>query len=156
MTSTGIRAATTGDIAAICRFGEEHIPPLYTPLIGAEAANDQLRFWTETQITRAVTRNLMVVATRDDKIVGVGQRGRRDPTADSDHVIYKLYLHPGVRGRGIGPRLIEALSRQIDADKIYIEHFQANERAARFYEREGFTVERVERGIVWRSRLIRP
>lgn len=156
MTSTGIRAATTDDIAAICRFGEEHIPPLYTPLIGAEAANDQLRFWTETQITRAVTRNLMVVATRDDKIVGVGQRGRRDPTADSDHVIYKLYLHPGVRGQGIGPRLIEALSRQIDADKIYIEHFQANERAARFYEREGFTVERVEEGIVWRSRLIRP
>ncbi len=154
MTSTGIRAATVGDIAEIRRFGEEHIPPLYTPLIGADAARKQLEFWTETQITRAVTRNLMVVATRDDQIVGVGQRGRRDPTADSDHVIYKLYLHPGVRGQGIGPRLIEALSRQIDADKVYIEHFQANERAARFYEREGFKTERVENGIVWRSRQI--
>ena len=156
MTSTGTRAATTGDVAAICRFGEEHIPPHYTPLIGAEAANDQLRFWTETQITRAVTRNLVVVATAGQEIVGVGQRGRRDPTTDSEHVIYKLYLRPGARGHGIGPRLIEALEAQIDADRIYVEHFQANERAARFYEREGFTVERVERGIVWRSRLIRP
>ncbi|MET9630903.1 GNAT family N-acetyltransferase [Lentzea sp. NPDC006480] len=154
MTSTGIRAATAGDIAGICRFGEEHIPPLYTPLIGAEAAREQLRFWTEAQIARAVTRNLMVVATRDDEIVGVGQRGRRDPAADSDHVIYKLYLHPGVRGQGIGPRLIEALSGQIDADRIYVEHFRENERAARFYEREGFKIEREENGIVWRSRPI--
>ncbi|HEX8869440.1 MAG TPA: GNAT family N-acetyltransferase [Lentzea sp.] len=157
MTAIGIRAATIHDIAGICRFGEEHVPPLYTPLIGAEAAQGQLRFWTETQITRAVTHNLVVVATQDDRIVGVGQRGRRDAATGSDHVIYKLYLHPGVRGQGIGPRLIEALSRQVDADRIYIEHFQANERAARFYEREGFEIERVERGIVWRSRpLTRP
>jgi ribosomal protein S18 acetylase RimI-like enzyme len=154
MTSTGIRAATAGDIAEIRRFGEEHVPPLYTPLIGAEAAHEQLRFWTETQITRAVTRNLMVVATQEGRIVGVGQRGRRDPAADSDHVIYKLYLDPGVRGQGIGPRLVEALEQQIDADKIYVEHFRENERAARFYEREGFRTEREENGIVWRSRPI--
>lgn len=154
MTSIEIRPADPDDITGICRFGEEHIPPLYTPLIGAEKAREQLNFWTETQITRAVTRNLVVVATRDDEIVGVGQRGRRDPTTDSDHVIYKLYLHPDVRGQGIGPRLIDALAQQVDADKIYIEHFEANERAAKFYEREGFQAEREENGIVWRSRPI--
>lgn len=149
-----VRPATPQDIAAICRFGEEHIPPLYTPLIGAEAAAGQLRFWTETQITRAVTRELVVVAEADGRIAGVGQRGRRVPGEDSDHVIYKLYLHPGVRGHGIGPRLIAALTAQMDADKVYIEHFVENERAAKFYEREGFQVELVEHGIVWRSRPI--
>lgn len=155
MSANEIRPAVPGDIAAICRFGEEHIPPLYTPLIGAEAAREQLRFWTETQITRAVTRDLMVVAEENGRIVGVGQRGRRVPGEDSDHVIYKLYLDPDVRGRGIGPRLIAALTAQMDADKVYIEHFVQNERAAKFYEREGFQVERIEQGIVWRS-LTRP
>lgn len=154
MSSTGIRDATPDDIAAICRFGEEHIPPLYTPLIGAAAAAEQLRFWTETQISRAVTRGLVVVAEQDNRIVGVGQRGRRDPATDSDHVIYKLYVHPGLRGHGIGPRLIDALIAHMDTNTVYIEHFAANERAARFYEREGFTTEHTDQGIVWRSRAV--
>lgn len=153
-TSEFVRPATRQDIPAIRRFGEEHIPPLYTPLIGAEAAAEQLRYWTETQITRAVTRDLMVVAEAGDRLVGVGQRGRRIPGEDSDHVIYKLYLDPGVRGRGIGPRLIAALIARMDTDRVHIEHFVQNERAGKFYEREGFQVERIEEGIVWRSRPV--
>lgn len=143
-----------GDIAAICRFGEEHIPPLYTPLIGEEAAADQVRSWTETQITRAVTRGLVVVAEQDGRLVGVGQRGRRDPATDSEHVIYKLYLHPDVRGQGIGPRLIDALVAHMDTDRVHIEHFAANVRAGAFYEREGFTVEHRDKDVVWRSRAV--
>jgi hypothetical protein len=42
---------------------------------------------------------------------------------------------------------------------LYIEHFVGNERAGAFYEREGFTVERIEAsptedpalGTVWRA-----
>lgn len=152
-----MRDAVPDDIAAIRRFGEEYIPPHYTPLIGAEAAGEQLRFWSETQITRAVTRGLVVVAEAAGQLVGVGQRGRREPGRDSDHVIYKLYVHPGLRGHGIGPRLIDALTEHMDAEKVYVEHFAANERAGAFYEREGFEVERIEQAIVWRSRpLTRP
>ncbi|GAB2850095.1 GNAT family N-acetyltransferase [Lentzea nigeriaca] len=123
-------------------------------MIGEEAARDQLRFWTETQITRAVTRGLMVVAEARDRIVGVGQRGRLDPTTDSEHVIYKLYLHPDFRGHGIGPRLIDALVAQMDTDEVHIEHFAANVRAGAFYEREGFAVVRRDGDIVWRSRAV--
>ena len=104
----------------------------------------------------------MVVAEADGQIVGVGQRGRRG----ADHVVYKLYVHPRHRGRGLGPQLLDALTRQLpaNADRLYIEHFVANERAGAFYEREGFTVERIEPsptedpalGVVWRARQLAP
>ncbi len=81
-------------------------------------------------------------------------------------MIYKLYVHARHRGRGLGPRLIDALVRQLpaDADRLYVEHFAANERACRFYDREGFTVERIEPSptadpalaVVWRVRYLAP
>ena len=65
----------------------------------------------------------------------------------------------------LGPQVLDALTRQLpaDADRLYIEHFVANERAGAFYERAGFTVERIESsptedpalGVVWRARHVR-
>jgi GNAT superfamily N-acetyltransferase len=156
-----VRDAGHDDVAAICRFGDAHIRPHYTPLIGADAANQQVRrWWNETHIFAAVAEGFVVVAEADGQLVGVGQRGRRG----GDHVVYKLYVHPQHRGRGLGPQLIDALTRQLpaDADRLYIEHFVANERAGAFYEREGFIVQRIELGptedsalgVVWRARQL--
>jgi ribosomal protein S18 acetylase RimI-like enzyme len=158
-----VRAAEHDDVAAICRFGEAHIRPHYAPLIGAEAADEQVRrWWNETHVGAAVAEGLVVVAEADRQILGVGQRGRRG----ADHVVYKLYVHPEHRGRGLGPQLLDAITMQLpaDADRLYIEHFVANERAGAFYEREGFTVERIESspredpalGMVWRARHLAP
>ncbi|MEU3627814.1 GNAT family N-acetyltransferase [Amycolatopsis coloradensis] len=154
-----VRNARRDDVMAICRFGEEHVRAHYTPLIGAEAADKQVRmWWHETDIGGAVSCCSVVVADDGGRLVGVGQRGR-----DGDaHVIYKLYVHPGHRGGGLGPRLLDALIGQlpVDAERLYIKHFVANERAGAFCEREGFTVERIEPsstgdpglGVVWRAR----
>ncbi len=158
-----VREAERDDVAAICRFGEAHIRPHYAPLIGAEAADEQVRrWWNETQVGAAVAEGQVVVAEADGQILGVGQRGR----SGADHVVYKLYVHPEHRGRGLGPELLAAITRQLpaDADRLCIEHFVANERAGAFYEREGFTVERIESsptedaalGIVWRARHLAP
>lgn len=158
-----VRDAEHDDVAAICRFGEAHIRPHYAPLIGAEAADEQVRrWWNETHVGAAVAEGLVVVAEADGQILGVGQRGR----SGADHVVYKLYVDPEHRGRGLGPQLLAAITRQLpaDADRLYIEHFVANERAGAFYEREGFTVERIEAsptedpalGIVWRARHLAP
>jgi GNAT superfamily N-acetyltransferase len=157
-----VRAAETSDVAAICAFGEEHIRAHYTPLIGAQAAEAQVRhWWNEAHIASAVAAGLVVVAESDGDLVGVAQRGRHG----ADHAVYKLYVHPRKRGHGIGPKLLDALVDQLpaDADRLYIEHFAANERAGQFYEREGFTVERFEPGpgddprlgVVWRVRPLR-
>ncbi|MFB9903132.1 GNAT family N-acetyltransferase [Allokutzneria oryzae] len=156
-----VRTAGPEDVAAICRFGDAHIRCHYAPLIGAEAADAQVRrWWNHTHIGAAVAGGLVVVAEDGGQLVGVGQRGR----SGADHVVYKLYVHPEHRGCGQGLRLLEALIRQLpaDADRLCIEHFVANERAGAFYEREGFTVERVEAsatgdprlGVVWRARLL--
>lgn len=154
-----VRNAGHDDVARICSFGEAHVGRHYAPLIGARAADDQVRrWWNETEISAAVARGVVVVAETDGQLVGVGQRGRNGP----DHVVYKLYVHPGQRGRGLGPRLLAALVEQLPADarRLYIEHFAANERAGSFYEREGFRVDRVEPGptealaVVWRVREV--
>jgi ribosomal protein S18 acetylase RimI-like enzyme len=158
-----VRDAEHDDVAAICWFGEAHIRPHYAPLIGAEAADEQVRrWWNETHVGAAVAEGLVVVAEADGQLVGVGQRGR----SGDDHVVYKLYVHPQHRGRGLGPQLLDGLTRQLpaNADRLYIEHFVANERAGAFYEREGFTVERIESsptgdpalGVVWRTRQLAP
>ncbi len=45
----------TTDVGAICRFGEAHIRPHYAPLIGAVAADEQVRrWWNETHVDAAV------------------------------------------------------------------------------------------------------
>ncbi|WP_370949953.1 N-acetyltransferase family protein [Amycolatopsis sp. cg5] len=156
-----IRTAGPDDVEKIRCFGEAHIRPHYTPLIGAAAADDQVRlWWSEPQIRAAVTGGLVVVAAAGEQLVGVGQRGRRG----DDHVVYKLYLDPGHRGDGLGPKLLGALIERLPADagRLFIEHFAGNARAGAFYEREGFTVDRVEPsaggdpalGVVWRSRPV--
>ncbi|MEQ0560659.1 GNAT family N-acetyltransferase [Amycolatopsis sp. NEAU-NG30] len=154
-----VRPAGPDDVAAIHRFGEAHIRPHYAPLIGAAAADEQVRnWWNEPHLAAAVDGGLVVVAEDGGELAGVGQRGR----AGAEHVVYKLYVHPRQRGRGLGPRLLDALIRQLPADagRLYIEHFAANERAGAFYEREGFTVDRIEPSptgdpalaVVWRVR----
>lgn len=154
-----VRTARDTDVPAVCRFGAEHIPPHYAPLIGPEAADKQVRlWWNETRIREAVDAGVLVVAETGGELVGVGQRGR----AGTDHVVYKLYVHPRYRGHGLGPRLLDALVEQLppEADRICVEHFRANERAGSFYERAGFTVDRIEPSpsgepaldVVWRSR----
>jgi len=154
-----VRPGTPDDVAAICAFGDAHVRAHYEPLIGADAADGQVQqWWNEQTVATAVDGGLVVVAELGDRLVGVAQRGRRG----RDHVVYKLYVDPAQRGRGVGPRLLDALDQQLpaDADRLHIEHFAANERAGSFYEREGFTVVRVEPSptgdpaldLVWRSR----
>jgi len=158
-----VRIATRDDVAAICGFGDAYIRPHYAPLIGAEAADEQVRrWWNETTVSAAVAQGSVVVADAGGELLGVGQRGR----SGDEHVVYKLYVHPQHRGRGLGRLLLGAITEQLppDADRLYIEHFLANERAGAFYERAGFRVERIESsptgnaalGIVWRVRELVP
>jgi GNAT superfamily N-acetyltransferase len=158
-TEPAVREALPEDVSAICAFGSAHIRPHYAPLIGAAAAEAQVRdWWNPTHIGAAVAAGLVVVADSEGQLVGVGQRGRNG----DDHVIYKLYVDTRHRGHGLGPHLVAALTSQLpdNARRLYLEHFAANRRAGAFYEREGFTVVRIEASstgdaaldVVWRVR----
>ena len=154
-----IRKAELHDVLAICRFGEAHVRAHYAPLLGKDAADEQVRdWWSPGGLRTAVGAGVVLIAETEGEVIGVGQRGRRG----SDHVIYKLYVHPEHRGTGLGRRLLGELIRDlpVGADRLYIEHFVSNQRAGEFYEREGFAVQRIEPsptgnlslGIVWRVR----
>ncbi|MFD6072590.1 GNAT family N-acetyltransferase [Amycolatopsis lurida] len=147
-----VRAADRDDVMAICRFGEKQARAHYASMIGEEAAARQVRMrWNETDIAGAVARGWVVVADEGGCLAGVGQ-------CDGDeYVIRKLCVHPRHRGGGLGARLLGVLIGQLPADagRVYAEHFVADERAGAFCEREGFTVERIERGVVWRVRVLR-
>lgn len=156
-----VRTAQRRDVAGLCAFGEAHVRAHYAPLIGAPAAEAQVRdWWNEAHLGDAVAAGRVVVAEVGAAVVGVGQRG----LSGADHVVHKLYVHPDHRGAGIGPMLLRALEAQLPpaADRLFLEHFVANARAGAFYEREGFTVDRVEPGpdgapglgVVWRVRPV--
>ena len=158
-----IRTAGPADVAGVVGFGRAVVPEHYAPLIGAGAARAQVeRWWGEGSIAEAVDECLVVIAEEAGEVVGVGQRGQMGV----EHVIWKLYLHRAHRGRGLGRQLVQVLVDQLpdDAQRVWIEHFAANERAGAFYEREGFTVDRVEASAsgdagtdqVWRVRRLAP
>jgi hypothetical protein len=90
-----VRVGAHGDVASICAFGEAHIRAHYAPLIGADAADAQVRdWWNSTHLNVAVDAGMVVVADADGQLVGVSQRGRNG----AEHVVYKLYVHPRYRG----------------------------------------------------------
>jgi ribosomal protein S18 acetylase RimI-like enzyme len=56
-----------------------------------------------------------------------------------------LYLHPDVRRRGIGTRLLDEV-RRASPDEVTLHVFQRNTAARAFYERHGFQVVHVGDG----------
>ena len=151
-----IRPASVDDLDAIARFAAAVVPAHYTPMLGEDGARAQLEWWTTDRMTPAVEAGRVHVAVARRAIVGVVQTG----VLGEDHVVWKLYLAPAFRGRSLGADLLRHAVAPLRGvtDHVLVEHFAGNTRAARFYEREGWTVVRTEasRGgdpnaaVVWR------
>ncbi|GAA5163982.1 N-acetyltransferase [Ornithinimicrobium tianjinense] len=151
-----IRLARADDLAAIERFAVDVVPAHYAPILGEDAALAQLQWWTPARMQPAVEAHRVHVAVEGQAIVGVAETG----VLGEDHVVWKLYLAPELRGRAIGADLLQhavAPLRKV-TDHVLVEHFAGNTKAARFYEREGWAVVRTEASrsgdpaaaIVWR------
>src|SRR4029079_11193742 len=57
-----LRVAEHDDVRAICRFGVAYVRRHYAPLIGAAAADGQVRsWWNEPDVQAADARGLVVV-----------------------------------------------------------------------------------------------
>ena len=104
----------------------------------------------------AVEAGAVHLAEREDVVVGVVETG----VMGEDHVVWKLYVAPAFRGRSVGARLLDrAVAPLREAtDHVLIEHFAGNTDAARFYERQGWRVVRIDAStegdpraaVVWR------
>jgi RimJ/RimL family protein N-acetyltransferase len=81
------------------------------------------------------------VAFENGRAVGVAAAMRDPQLADSDRQLISMWVDPDARKRGIGTQLIEAVkvwAREDGARELQLEVTDANEVAARVYERSGF------------------
>lgn len=132
-----VRLASEHDVDAIAAFGVAVVPPHYESIIGRAAAEEQVElWWTPERLQAALSNGALLVAEQDSELVGVAEVGEWE----ADPVIWKLYVLPDRRGRGIGRALLRAALAELPrpASRVILEHFAGNERAAAFYEREGF------------------
>jgi GNAT superfamily N-acetyltransferase len=83
------------------------------------------------------------VAVADDRVVAFAWVGpSRDPTADAE--LYAIYALPEAWGTGAGPALMRASVEAMRAagyGEAILWVLEANARARRFYEREGWTLD---------------
>ena len=64
------RLATTDDVATVCQFGNDVFPAHYAPLIGAEAAAEQVsQWWSPSHIREAVNARSITIAELDSTLV---------------------------------------------------------------------------------------
>ncbi|MCL6283857.1 GNAT family N-acetyltransferase [Ruegeria sp. 2012CJ41-6] len=75
-----------------------------------------------------IARGWVTVAESDGQVAGF--------LARDGALIHSLYMSRGLRGQGIGARLLAQAKAQ--SDRLELFAFQANPGAARFYLREGF------------------
>ncbi len=122
-----IRPATAGDAAAVADVFLASFHATYAfPLAHTD---DQVRAWIRDTLVPA---GATWVAVDGDAVVGLLVAAEGD--------LDQLYVAPDRLGEGIGRRLLE-LAKERSPGGLQLYTFQVNERARRFYERNGFTAE---------------
>jgi GNAT superfamily N-acetyltransferase len=127
VTAVPVRRATDADAGAVADVYLRSIRATYTfPLAHTD---DQVRAWIRATIDGPME---VWVALEADAIVGMLVVGPDD--------LDQLYVRPDRLGRGIGRRLLE-VAKERSPSGLTLYTFQVNDRARRFYERNGFLVD---------------
>ena len=123
-----VRRATLGDADAVAdihlrSFGATYDFPL-------AHSDDEVREWVRTRLIPTMETWVAVDVAEDgtEQVVGM--------MALAPGWLEQLYVDPGRLGEGIGRMLLE-LAKQLQPN-LLLWTFQVNERARRFYERNGF------------------
>lgn len=146
-----MRVARTADYPAVRALGGRAVPDTYVPLYGDAYARQLLAdWWSEDTLGAAIAAGEVVLAEAGPAVIGMAQLG----SWDGEPVMWKLYVDPDHRSRGLGPALIDALIDLLPAGtpRLLTEHVPDNTRAAEFYQREGFEPLSADERTVWRSR----
>lgn len=154
-----IRPATMHDRPAIDAFAAHVLADTYTPLAGADYANELLTTWWGSTFDPAIEAGAVLLAVDAGHVIGLAHVGHLDGTP----ALWKLHIHPSRRSAGIGAALVDHVVAALPdgTTELLVEHIAANVDAARFYRRHGFARTHVEPhddhriATVWRSRKIR-
>jgi len=124
---TVIRRATAADAGAV---GDVFLASFHaTYAFPLAHTDDEVRGWIRDDL---VARQETWVALVAGRIVGL--------MAVAPGVLDQLYVAPDRLGAGIGRRLLD-LAKERSPGGLILYTFQVNERARRFYERNGFVVD---------------
>ncbi|UPK04038.1 GNAT family N-acetyltransferase [Bradyrhizobium sp. 170] len=105
---------------------------------GLEDANDALLARLRARIAMAAEKGSSLYVADDN-----GELAAMLTLHLSDHYLDQLFVAPEYQGDGLGRQLL-AFTRQQMPDEIWLRCVRENEKAWRWYEREGFVFEKEE------------
>jgi GNAT superfamily N-acetyltransferase len=140
-----VRLAEMSDLVAVRDFGRRVVVGFYKS-IGLPEYGEAVvaQYWESSAQENAIAEGRVIVADDDGAIVGVTEFG----SYDGEPIMWKLYVEPLMRGRGIGSKLVDRVIAAVagKASSVLTEHAAENHEAARFYERIGFSIAWIEEG----------
>jgi ribosomal protein S18 acetylase RimI-like enzyme len=137
-----IRPASQNDIAQLtslaidtytAAFGHSFLPEDLAIHLMTHLSEENISAWLE--------RDAVLVAIEKDMLVGFVQFGEKDEP--NVYELRRLYIQGGFQNKGIGGQLMQAAlanSKMQRARKIYLDVWEENPGAIRFYERYGFSI----------------
>lgn len=140
---TEIRTATLDDAPAVATIHSESWRDAYRGILpddylDREAARERRRYWTKA-LARPGRRGFVLIAVRGEETLGFVSVSRPGETGyDAD--IENLHVEPGLRGEGLGRKLLGAAAERLmaaGAISACLRVYDANKGAARFYRRMG-------------------
>jgi ribosomal protein S18 acetylase RimI-like enzyme len=141
-----IRPAASSDLPALSELAKRTWSDAFGDGVGAddEAAElDEAR--SEAYFADALREKTILVAESDGALLGYVQFGdveipeiRAQP---GDQALERVYVDTALQGRGLGQRLVQAAlqhPRLAEAERIFLQVWDENERAVCLYESLGF------------------
>lgn len=140
-----LRRCRLRDVAVVADLLKLCWHATYDPILGeAQAGEFGQRAYSKFNLGAMIARSLMsrelivLVAIADHVPVGYAGAQRDDA---SEIILYGLYVHPGLKGRGIGSALLESvIAGYPGAKTVRLEVLKANAAAIAWYQAKGFEV----------------
>ena len=155
-----MRFSERSDLSAVREFGRRVVVPFYESLINLDYGETIWRqYWGSDLQEDAIAEHRVLLAEAGDRIVGVTEFGEYE----GEPVMWKLYVSPDERRRGIGRMLVQGVGDAVaghGVSSLLVEHPSENGDAGRFYDSLGFAVAWVDKGdgpggtTVWRRKKL--
>ena len=101
------------------------------------------RHLSPTCFSTLLKSDTVLIAEVEGRCIGYVQFGAADTSQDGSQEVRKLYVHPDFQNKGVGKQLMEAALSHPSLQKakeMYLDVWEHNKGAQRFYARYGFEV----------------
>jgi ribosomal protein S18 acetylase RimI-like enzyme len=141
-----IRSGRATDAPALAKLARE----TYSEAFGHSLTPDDLSAHLSKNLSaanfkRILARDTVLIAEEDEHMVGFVQfgdaAGYLEADSETDRAVNRLYVHADFRNRGIGRLLMDTALEHLrleGAGRVFLDVWERNSDARRFYGRYGF------------------